>query len=69
MFQLLELPFQALAVQRLLAGKPPEDKIRWLAAHGAVTAEEKRTAGEAQACRFVFFGDHSAHVIEDDVAG
>jgi hypothetical protein len=35
-FHLLDLPSQALAVQRLLAGRTAEEKLAWLAAHGTV---------------------------------
>ena len=33
-FQLLDLPSQALAVQGLLGGRPEEEKLAWLEAHG-----------------------------------
>jgi hypothetical protein len=33
-FQLLDLPSQAPAVQRLLTGRPDEEKLAWLGAHG-----------------------------------
>ena len=37
MFYLLDLPSQAVAVQSLLRGKSPEEKIEWLVQHGTIT--------------------------------
>jgi hypothetical protein len=36
-FHLLDLPSQALAVQRLLSGRPEGEKVAWLAAHGKLS--------------------------------
>lgn len=36
-FHLLDLPSQAIAVQRLLQGRPAEAKLAWVAARGELT--------------------------------
>ena len=37
-FHLIDLASQAAAVQALLAGRPPEEKLAWFAAHGKLAA-------------------------------
>jgi len=36
-FHLLDLPSQALAVQRLLIGRTTDEKLAWLGAHGQLS--------------------------------
>jgi hypothetical protein len=44
-FHLLDLPSQALAVQRLLAGRPEAEKLAWLSARGRLVPIETRVPG------------------------
>ncbi len=44
-FHLLDLPSQAIAVQHLLKGQSPEEKVAWLAAHGRVALVPTRIPG------------------------
>ena len=54
-FHLLDLPSQALAVQRLLQGRSPQEKIAWLKAHGKIIPKPKTIAKEKQV---YFFESH-----------
>jgi hypothetical protein len=47
-FALLDLPSQAVAVQKLLRGKSDEEKIAWLMAHGTITRKPKLSEDERQ---------------------
>jgi hypothetical protein len=51
-FYLLDLPSQALAVQRLLSGRSEEVKLSWLGAHGSLTPVETRVSGARTVYRF-----------------
>jgi hypothetical protein len=44
-FHLLDLPSQALAVQRLLSGQPDGQKLSWLATRGTLAPIETRVPG------------------------
>jgi|GEM_PF-1168712 len=44
-FALIDLPSQALAVQRLLAGRQEGEWLSWLAARGRLTPVETRDPG------------------------
>jgi hypothetical protein len=44
-FHLLDLPSQALAVQRLLSGCSESERLSWLAARGKIVPIEMRIAG------------------------
>ena len=52
MFTLLDLPSQAVAVQKLLRGKSAEEKLAWLAAHGAITLIPNKSGNWPQAYLF-----------------
>jgi hypothetical protein len=54
-FHLLDLPSQALAVQRLLAGRTAEEKLAWLAARGQLTRALARDPRFPPTFRFVSF--------------
>lgn len=43
---LIDLPSQALAVQRLLAGRPEGEWLSWLAGRGRLTTVESRGLGD-----------------------
>jgi hypothetical protein len=45
-FHLLDLPSQALAVQRLLSGRPEWEKLAWLSAHGRLVSIETRVPSD-----------------------
>jgi hypothetical protein len=47
-FHLLDLPSQAVAVQRQLHGKPVGEKIEWLREHGRITLKRKQSEDERQ---------------------
>ena len=51
-FHLLDLPSQAIAVQRLLSDRAEDQKLAWLAAHGALVPIETRIPGERSVYRF-----------------
>lgn len=81
-FHLLDLPSQAVAVQRQLKGKSVDEKIEWLRAYGKVTLKRKQSnerqvyffeSSIGRECaffidgeEFVFFGDHTTYVVRDD---
>jgi hypothetical protein len=46
LFTLIDLPSQAIAVQQLLRGKSPEEKLAWLAGHGTLTPKLKFVESE-----------------------
>ena len=51
-FHLIDLVSQAAAVQSLLAGCPPDEKIEWLASHGKLAALPVKPAGSRQVFSF-----------------
>lgn len=51
-FHLLDLPSQALAVQRILSGKSEGEKLTWLAGHGRLNLVYARFAGARAVYRF-----------------
>jgi hypothetical protein len=51
-FHLLDLPSQALAVQRLLSGRPEREKLAWVGAHGRLIPVEVRVPGTRPVYRF-----------------
>ena len=51
-FHILDLVSQAAAVQRLLKGKPLEDKIAWLSIHGQIRPKAKTSPQEHQVYHF-----------------
>jgi hypothetical protein len=51
-FPLIDLISQAGAVQSLLRGKSPEEKIEWLSAHGTITLKPKTQQNERQSFWF-----------------
>jgi hypothetical protein len=51
-FHLLDLPSQALAVQRLLAGRSEGEKLAWLCAHGHLLPVEMTIPGARPVYRF-----------------
>lgn len=71
-FSLLDLPSQAIVVQRLLKGRNDEDRVEWLSSHGTVTRGP--VSGAKQVYRFVslaglectFFFDHDRFVFVGD---
>jgi 6-phosphogluconolactonase (cycloisomerase 2 family) len=81
-FHLIDLVSQAIAVQRLLAGKTESEKLAWLAARGklepvVMTPDGKQTyhfeAVTRQVAAFffdsgdlVFVGDHTTFTVSDD---
>jgi hypothetical protein len=66
-FTLLDVPSQAIAVQRLLRGWSSEEKVAWFSAHGKLTPKPKLRPDEHQTywfesriglqCAFFFSGD------------
>lgn len=54
-FHLLDLSSQALAVQRLLSGRPAEEKLEWLAVHGKLERVPIRIPDARPTYRFVSF--------------
>jgi hypothetical protein len=52
-FHLLDLPSQALAVQRLLKGRPAEEKLAWLASRGEVSPVPVSVPNAQPTYRFV----------------
>jgi hypothetical protein len=66
-FHLLDLPSQALAVQRLLSGQPEGEKLSWLGTRGKLAHIEARVPGARPVyhfesvlglqCAFFFDGD------------
>jgi len=66
-FQLLDLPSQALAVQNLLRGKSLAEKIQWLRAHGKITLKPKTVQNEHQTYFFdSSIGKECAFLIDGD---
>jgi hypothetical protein len=73
-FHLLDLPSQALAVQRLLSDRPEHGKLAWLATHGGLTRVETQTPGarsvyafeSALGLRCLFFIDGDEFVFIGD---
>ena len=47
-FHLLDLPSQAVAVQRHLQGTSADEKMEWLRAYGKVTLKSKQSDDERQ---------------------
>jgi len=52
-FPLLDLPSQAIAVQRLLMGRAADEKLAWMAAHGELSRVLIRTPDARPTYRFV----------------
>jgi hypothetical protein len=79
-FVLLDLVSQAVAVQQLLKGLTPEEKLRWLERHGTVSLVselpgfpktylfESRTGIQSgffiDEDDFVFLGDHTTFTVK-----
>jgi hypothetical protein len=54
-FHLLDLPSQALALQRLLKGRDAKEKLVWLAEHGRLLRVATSITNAAPTYRFVSF--------------
>lgn len=51
-FRLIDLPSQALAVQRLLTGLPDQEKLAWLASQGRLSRVPTSGPGARPVFRF-----------------
>jgi hypothetical protein len=80
-FHLLDLPSQAIAVQRLLKGRSAEEKLEWLATHGTLSRVPippglkptyRFVSSIGMEClffidgdEFVFIGDHTTYTVKE----
>ena len=79
-FTLLDLPSQAIAVQRILTGKREQEKLSWLSSQGEVSpgpfGGSRQTywfvSLSGHECAFffdndeiVFLGDHTTYVVKE----
>jgi hypothetical protein len=80
-FHLLDLPSQAIAVQRLLKGLTAEEKLAWLEAHAALSRVPippnfnptyRFVSFIGMEClffidgdEFVFIGDHTTYTVKE----
>ena len=67
MVHILDLPSQANAVQEILRGKSPEEKIQWLAKRGRISLKQKIASEERQVYYFEStLGKECAFFIDGD---